>query len=344
MNLISKSQNVSTITIPLAGEEVKVKRELWKVSALKLDPANQRLGYMLRTQKKGMPATDQELHKILWDMDQVKDLFQSIFQNGGLIEDPIINEKGIVVEGNCRTICLRELQKKYPADNRWKQVYVRVLPANVSEEQLMILLGELHVAGKIPWRAFDQAEYVWKMNKVFGKNYDYLASHLRWSRSKLSQKIAAYEETKAYIERTGDSQGINRFSHFEEFMKKKDLRDKHEAEPEFIRQFGDWVLKGKFPDAKDVRLLPEILNNSEALKKLQISSIRAAESVLYKENPSLVSNLYSTVDQLSSELENVSLAEITAVQNGDKPKLERLQRLVKAIKKLEEISGVKLYH
>ena len=41
---------------------------------------------------------------------------------------------------------------------------------------------------------FDQAQYVYRMSKVFGKTYDYLASHLRWSRSKLSQKIAAFEE------------------------------------------------------------------------------------------------------------------------------------------------------
>lgn len=342
MELISGSQNGSTISFPLGGEIVKIKRELWKVSELKLDPANQRLGYVLRTQKKGMPATDEELHRILWDIDQVKDLYQSIFQNGGLIEDPIINDKGFVLEGNCRTVCLRELQKKYPSDNRWKQVYVRVLPGKVSEEQVMMLLGELHVAGKIEWRAFDQAEYVWKMNKVFGKNYDFLASHLRWSRTKLSQKISAFEETRSYIERTGDPQGINRFSHFEEFMKKKELRDKLEKEPDFIKKFGDWVYNGKFPDAKDVRLLPEILTHSEAQKKLENTGIREAESVLYKENPSLISNLYSVIDQASSELENASLLEITALQNGDKPKLEKLQRLVKAIRKLEDISGVKL--
>lgn len=342
MEPMAETQNGSTITIPLGGKQVAVKRVIWNVTDLKLDPTNQRLAYLLRTQKKGLPATDEELHKILWDMDQVKDLFQSIFQNGGLIEDPIINEGGFVVEGNCRTVCLRELHKKYPQDPRWKQVYVRVLPAYVTEEQLMILLGELHVAGKIEWRAFDQAEYVWRMNKVFGKNFDYLASHLRWSRSKLSQKIAAYEHTKEYIERTADPQGVNRFSHFEEFMKKKELRDKLDTDPEFIQEFGDWVHKGKFPDAKDVRHLPDILDNVEAMKKFETSSIREAEAVLYKENPSLVSNLYSIIDQASSELEKISLAEITALQKGDKPKLEKLHRLISAIKRLESISGVKL--
>lgn len=334
--------NGTTLSFPLAGRTFTVKRSLWKVSDLTLDPKNQRLGYLLRTHKKGVPATDKELHEMLWDIDQVKDLYQSVFQNGGLIEDPIIYDNGMVVEGNCRTVCLRELCKKYPKDDRFRQVYVRVLPTDTTEEQLMLLLGELHVAGKIEWKAFDQAEYVWKMNKVFGKNYDYLASHLRWSRSKLAQKIAAYEETRSYIERTGDPQGVNRFSHFEEFMKKKELRDRRESDPSFITQFGDWVHAGKFPDAKDVRHLPEILANADAAAKFHAEGIRVAEAVLYNKNPSLVSNLYSTIDMASQELENVSLMEITALQDGDPARLQKLRRLVLAVKKLEKFSGITL--
>jgi hypothetical protein len=279
---------------------------------------------------------------MLWDIDQVKALYQSIYQNGGLLEDPVIHGNGIVVEGNCRTVCLRELCAKYPKDERFRQFYVRVLPIDVTEEQLMLLLGELHIAGKIEWRAFDQAEYVWKMNKVFGKNYDYLADHLRWSRSKLAQKIAAYEESRAYIERTGDPQGINRFSHFEEFMKKKELRDRRDADPAFVRQFGEWVYKGKLPDSKDVRSLPGILANEEAKKKFETHGMREAQAVLYNTNPSLVSNLYSVVDQAAQELENISLVEVTALENGDEARLEKLRRLVRAVRKLEKVSGVKL--
>lgn len=338
----AKTPNGTTMTFPLAGKEFRVTREIRDVSDLKLDPKNQRLGYMLRKHKKGMPATDKELHKMLWDIDSVKDLFQSIYQNGGLIEDPIIHKSGVVVEGNCRTVCLRELCKKYPDDKRFKKVYVRVLPSDVTEEQLMLLLGELHVAGKIEWRAFDQAEYVWKMSKIFGKTYDYLASHLRWSRSKLSQKIAAYEETKSYIERTGDPDGTNRFSHFEEFMKKKQLRDKLEANPKFNVQFGDWVHEGKFPDAKDVRHLPAVLENEKAFGEFSKSGIRAAQQVLISSDPSLASNLYSTLDQAAVQLENVSMVEITAIKNGDKARIEKLKRLVKAIKSLEGFAGIEL--
>jgi hypothetical protein len=343
MKTDAKTDNGTTaLTFPLAGKNFTVRRTLWKVADLRLDPKNQRLGFLLRTHKKGAPATDKELHEMLWDIDQVKDLYQSIYQNGGLIEDPIIHEDGLVVEGNCRTVCLRQLCVKFPKDERFRQVYVRVLPGDVTEEQLMLLLGELHVAGKIEWRAFDQAEYVWKMNKVFGKNYDYLASHLRWSRSKLVQKIAAYEESKAYIERTGDPQGTNRFSHFEEFMKKKELRERRDADPAFVRQFGEWVYQGKLPDSKDVRHLAEILANDEARKKFEKQGIREAQAVLYNTNPSLVSNLYSVVDQAAQELENASLVEITALQNGDTARLGKLRRLVRAVRNLEKFSGVKL--
>jgi hypothetical protein len=333
--------NGATLSFPLGGRTFTVRRESWKVADLKLDPKNQRLGYLLRTHKKGVPATDHELHKMLWDIDQVKDLYQSIYQNGGLIEDPIIYDNGVVVEGNCRTVCLRELCKKYPKDQQFQQVHVRVLPTDVTEEQLMLLLGELHVAGKIAWRAFDQAEYVWRMNKLFGKNYDYLASHLRWSRSKLTQKIAAYEESKSYIERTGDPQGTNRFSHFEEFMKKKELREKRESEPAFMIEFGDWVRAGKFPDAKDVRYLPEILKNEDAREKFESTGIRDAQAVLYGKNPALVSNLYSAIDQASVELESASLAEITALKEGDEARLEKIRRLVRAVRNLESFSGAK---
>lgn len=117
----------------------------------------------------------------------VRYVYRSVYQNGGLLEDPLVRQDGTVVEGNCRPVVLRQIRQKYPDDERFKKVFVRVLPPNVTEEQIRLLLGELHIAGKIEWSAYDQAEYVWKMNKLYGKTYDFLATHLRWSRSKLFQ-------------------------------------------------------------------------------------------------------------------------------------------------------------
>jgi len=172
-------------TIRLGNRDFELEGKKVPVDFLRLDPSNQRLSYLLR--RSGAASTDEQLHKMIWDMDQVKDLYNSIYQNGGLIQDPIVRRNGTVVEGNCRTVCLRELHLKYPDDPRWAEVYVQLLPAEVTDEQLTMLLGELHIAGRIEWRAFEQAEYVWKMNKIYGKTYDFLASHLRWSLSRLAQ-------------------------------------------------------------------------------------------------------------------------------------------------------------
>ena len=267
----------------------------------------------------------------------VKALYQSVYQNGGLLEDPVMRADGTVVEGNCRTVVLRVLRKKYPDDERFRDVFVRVLPRNVTEEQFSLLFGELHIAGKIEWGAFDQTEYVWSMNKIYGKTYDFLATHLRWSRSKLFQKIAAYEETKAYLERTGDPRASAASHTSRSSSRKKSLRDRREQDPSFMQQFGQWVLEGKLGDSRDIRDLSSIRENEEAVKKFEKEGIKAARLVLQAADPSIVPNLYSAIDQASGELEGISLLEITALQEGNEVKLEKLQRLAKALKRVEDL-------
>jgi hypothetical protein len=336
------TNNGQILRFRLGNADFEVTRDIWEVDDLRLDPTNPRLGYMLRALKKGPTASDKDLHKILWELDSVKALYQSVYQNGGLLEDPVLRPDGTVVEGNCRTVVLRQLKAKYPDDERFKRVYVRVLPANVTEEQISLLLGELHIAGKIEWSAFDQAEYVWKMNKVFGKTYDFLATHLRWSRSKLFQKIMAYEETKAYLERSGDAQGNKRFSFFEELMKKKPLRDRREQDPEFMEQFGKWIHEARLTDSRDVRDLPGILDNEDALKKFEKEGLKAARQVLQAADPSLTSNLYSAVDQATNELLSISMLELDDLEEGNDVKLEKLQKLARALKKIEDKAKVEI--
>jgi hypothetical protein len=320
---------VSIQAIRLGNADFELERKRLPVDDLRLDPDNQRLSYLLKLN--GATPTEQKLQELIWDMDAVKDLYTSIYQNGGLINDPIVTRDFVVVEGNCRTVCLRELRKRYPDDERWKWVNVQLLPARVSAEQLTMFIGELHIAGKIEWRAFEQAEFVWKMNSVYGKSFDFLASHLRWTRAKLAQKIGAYEETKLYLEETRDPEGINRFSHFEEFMKKKELRERRDTDPAFMPQFRGWVRDSHFPDAKDVRFLPDILENVTAFSAFKSGGAPAAREVLQNANPALVSNFWSTVDRATRELREIPLVEVEDLRRGHLPKLERLSALEDAI-------------
>jgi hypothetical protein len=253
-----------------------------------------------------------------------------------------VRNDGLVVEGNSRTVVMRELHKKFPGDERFATLYVRILPFNATEEQIVTLLGEMHIAGKIEWRAYEQAEYVWKMHREYAKTYDFLAAHLRMSRSKIAQKIGAYEETRTYLTETNDPNGIGRFSHFEEFMKKNTLRERREEDPEFMKEFRKWVADGKFPDSKDIRVLPDVLDNPKALEILRKKGIQAAVTVLNKEDPSRSSDLYFSIDEAIRQLRNIPLAEIKELEAGNDTKVKKMLDLYNALKEVAAIAKLSL--
>src|SRR5882762_9878126 len=110
MGTAATTEKATRLTIRLADRDYVLERKQVQVSSLKLDPKNQRLSYLIgQLRKEGKLGTDAEIHELLWSMDAVKDLYQSILQNGGLIQDPITKADGLVAEGNCRTVALREL-------------------------------------------------------------------------------------------------------------------------------------------------------------------------------------------------------------------------------------------
>jgi hypothetical protein len=122
-------------------------------------------------------------------------------------------------------------------------------------------------------------------------------------------------------------------------MSKKPLRERRDADPKFMERFDQWVFTGKFPDAKDVRALPEILENTEALAALEKDNVQKAQAVLFAENPALSSNLYSVVDRASEELESIALSELKALKAGDAPRVAKLRRLQLALKGVEQYIG-----
>jgi hypothetical protein len=125
-------------------------------------------------------------------------------------------------------------------------------------------------------------------------------------------------------------------------MKKKELRDKREAEPEFMKQFRGWVFEGKFPDAKDVRKFPDVLTNEKAFAEFQRRDIRAAERVLVASDPSRSSDFYWSVDRTAEQLANTPLAEINELKAGNPAKLAKLKSLYKALQDVAAIAGINL--
>ena len=146
--------------------------------------------------------TQQQLDELLWAEDPVKALSQAIKQNGGVYDDIIVQKvdgRYIVREGNSRTVAGQHLAARFPGDRRFGTVPAMIFDTALSDEDIAVLLADMHVTGKIRWDAYEQAKHVWTLFQSYGKTYDWLATHLRLGEFKDRRDLKAYKWTTDYL-------------------------------------------------------------------------------------------------------------------------------------------------
>lgn len=308
-----------------------------------LDAANPRVQYLVG--QTGGDITQQQLDELLWGKDQVKALAQSVFQNGG-VREPIIvqklNGKYVVREGNCRTVAMRHLLEQHPDDVRFAHIPAQVYEETLSEEDLAVILADMHVASKIKWDAYEQAKVIHDLSTIHGKPYDWLSNHLRLSKSKISENLKAYEAATEYLKASPGSANVRKFSFFQEVMKKPELRKQWEESPDFRQRFHKWLDEDRLTDARQVRSLPGIVANPDAMKAMDEKGFEAANLVLISRDPSLGSDLFHAVKMATVALMGAPVSEIQDLQSGNKQKLIMLRNLKRAVEDIETLAGIEI--
>jgi hypothetical protein len=329
--------------ITIQGKQIPYTRGSVSVPQCVLDPRNPRIQYMIG--QRADLVSENELDALVWEKDAVKALAQSIYQNGGVYEHIIVQRKGdkyLVREGNCRTVADRHLGEQYPDDARFQTMPAMIFDADLTEEDLAVLLADMHVAGKIQWDAYEQAKQVFDLFNLYGKTYDWLSNHLRLSKSKIKELLSAYQATKDYLAIHPAPANVKKFSFFHELMRKKDLKDRFQDQPEFKQKFYRWLEEGKLTDSKQVRDLPTVLQNSDAAKALETSGMPEAIRVLQTNDPSLESDLFWAVKEATAKIKQAPMSDVQDLQSGSPQKLIMLRNLHRAIEDLATIAQVKL--
>lgn len=328
--------------IRIQDRDIPFERTRLAIDDLTLDPENPRIQYLIGRQPE--PITQDRLDELLWAKDQVKALGQAIKQNGG-VYDPIIVQKldgrYLVREGNSRTVATRHIAAQHPADSRFKTVPAMVFDQTLTDDDIAVLLADMHVTGKIRWDAYEQAKHVSTLYNVHGKTYDWLATHLRLSKSRITQYLRAYKWTTDYLEENPDAKNLDKFSLFQELSAKKGLAGLYTDDLEFQQQFKRWLKDGKLNDSKQVRQLETILANDQATKVLGDEGFAAAAGVLIREDPALGSDLYDAVKRATEKLTKAPADEIRDL-TGNKQKLLMLRNLRRAIDDLATLAEVEL--
>ena len=329
----------------LQGKDIPYKRAAVRVDQCELDPSNPRIQFLIG--QRGENITQEELDALIWEKDTVKALQQSIFQNGGVYDAIIVqrNKKGDkyrVREGNCRTVASRHLLDQYPNDTRFMTMPAMIFDVDLTEEDLAVLLADMHVAGKIRWDAYEQAKHVHDLYNIYGKTYDWLSDHLRLSKSKITELLSAYKATNEYLQSHPAPGNVRKFSLFHEVVKRKDLRERFNESMEFKQKFHKWVTEGRVTDSKQVRDLPLILENPEATKALDEEGFEEAQKVLIRNDPSLASDLFLSIKNATEKLKKAPASDLQDLKGGDPQKLIMLRNLHRAIEDLATLAGVKL--
>lgn len=329
-------------SIRLQDRDVPFERARLTVDQLTLDPMNPRIQWLIGRQPE--PVTQERLDELLWAKDQVKGLAQSIKQNGG-VYDPLIVQKQdgryLVREGNSRTVATRHVADQHPDDDRFNTVPAMVFDEELADDDLAVLLADMHVTGKIRWDAYEQAKHVSTLYDVHGKTYDWLATHLRLSKSRITQDLKAYRWTTDYLTEHPDPRNLEKFAFFQELARKKELAERYGEDLEFQRQFKRWLAEGKLNDSKQIRDLVGILAHEQATKVLGEEGYPAAAGVLIREDPALGSDLYDAVKRATEKLAKAPADEIRDLARN-KQKLLMLRSLRRAVDDLATLAEVEL--
>jgi hypothetical protein len=146
------------------------------LSEVKLDRSNPRVANTVAiSPMSNEDDVQRQLTDLLWEDADVRSLYQSVQANHGLIERIIVRHDGVVAEGNCRTVVCNKLAGNFPLDPVWRRIPARVLPSDITDRQVAILLGELHVGGKNKWSAFEKAGHMYSLYNTFGLTQDEIA-------------------------------------------------------------------------------------------------------------------------------------------------------------------------
>jgi len=316
-------------TITIAGREIKCEIENIDIFKLNYSTRNPRVNSILSSYEGDI--TQKIIEEKLWDLDSTKDLFRDILKNKGLIEE-IIVKGNEVLEGNSRLCSYRHAYEKAKPEEKeiWKYIRARVLPDDVTEEEIFIILGTFHIKGKAKWRTYEQASYLAKMINDFGKTPKEISEMIGINEIEIKRMIESYDAMNC-----GGVKDLDKFSYFLEYFKNRKIEKLRDENSHLINDFIKLVKEERIPDAQKVRDLPVILSDTKA-KRAFIDRGEEWESALdiaHKRHPEAESSFYSNLKKTTRILQNAKIHKIKEEIEENKSRQYVIKNLIKEVKR-----------
>jgi len=125
--------------IVVGGKSITTEIKELDIFELKYWRENPRIDSIIKQKFPKREAVDADIEKELWALESVKDLYQDIKRNKGLI-DEIFVQGDVVLEGNSRLCAYRHLYNAAMTDNereRWIRIRSRIVPDDIADEVIL---------------------------------------------------------------------------------------------------------------------------------------------------------------------------------------------------------------
>lgn len=303
------------------------------INEIKLDSQNPRIKLYLENYV-GEPTSEQ-IALALSDSGtgdattSYRTLRESIRVSKGIIHPIVVNhtESGdmVVIEGNTRLQIYKEFNESSP-NGIW-QTIPALLYENMSIEDIHSIRLQSHLVGPRDWDPYSKAKYLYQLSEIEYLPIEQIISMCGGGANEINKSIDAYKcmqkDYKDYVESHNLDFDTRDFSKFVECQNPR-IRHAISKAGYGLKEYAKWVAEGNVDKALNVRKLPEIFRNSNALKTFLKSNISEAEKVLAQE--SVVSQGFHNLKgvpyellcmELVSRFDDMSVKEVKSLAGDD---------------------------
>jgi len=316
--------------ITIGGKKIKCEVKEIDIFKLKYYRQNPRVFSILSTFPDDV--TQEVIEQKLWQLDSTKELFQDIKRNKGLIEE-IIVKGDEVLEGNSRLCAYRKLFERASSEEEkklWRYIRAKILPKDITKEQIFVILGTFHIKGKAKWIPYEQASYLYRMVEEFNKSTKELSSMIGVGENVIKVAIESYKTMN-----DAGIRDLNKFSFFVEYFKNRELKKLREENPYLTNEFIKWVKEGRIPRAEKVRDLPTILKDKKAKKSFWYDGEDFEEClyIAHKRHPEAIDSFYSNLKKTTRLLRDAPTQKIMEEIERNKTKKAIIKYLAREVKR-----------
>ena len=332
--------------ITIDKEKITMALEDIPLGLLDLDEDNPRIRY----RKEFAKAQGRPVEEILMEMPEVKALRKDINLNGGLRERIIVKKHGKrfqLIEGNCRATCFTSLHKANPDDQRWHKIPARILDSDFGERKILILLADMHVAGKIAWDAHEKAGQVYRMLHDQHMTHDEVASCMRQGKATVGRLYKAYEfMMENFVPMFPKENADGKWSFFDELFRSKALKAHMERDSTFGDKFCQWVGEKRLQRGVEVRDLAAILANPDAQATFEASkpemAVEEAQKVLHNADPEHGSDFFKLLAKVRDECTSAAHIKEILRTRTDKMAARRVLETYEALQGFMRLADIEI--